>query len=102
MNQPTAKADLYARLREVLKSGWNNMPDYLGYQGTGAPVTLLEEPLGLDPGNRDTPDAVTWELKYHTNKTYLITVFHLEGEPQGHMHHMVRVCVWLNGQEGQN
>ena len=87
-------AELYARLRGVLNAGWHAMPDYPGYRGTGAPGLLLEELLGLDGSNRDTPDAGKWEIKFHGPKTALMTLFHLEGEPKGHMHHMVREFGW--------
>jgi len=82
-------ADLYARLRGVLKRGWIPMPDYPGYRGTGAPGKILEELLGVDGGNLDIPDAGRWEIKFHSRNS-LLTLFHLEGEPKGHMHHMVR------------
>lgn len=86
-------ADLYARLRGVLQRGWIPMPDYSGYRGTGAPGKILEELLGIDGGNFDTPDAGRWEIKFHSRNA-LLTLFHLEGEPKGHMHHMVREFGW--------
>ena len=88
-------ADLYARLRGVLKRGWITMPDYPGYRGTGAPGKILEELLGIDGGNFDTPDAGRWEIKFHSRRA-LLTLFHLEGEPKGHMHHMVREFGWAD------
>ena len=88
-------ADLYARLRGVLKRGWLQLPDYPGYGGTGAPGKILEELLGIDGGNFDTPDAGRWEIKFHSRNA-LLTLFHLEGEPKGHMHHMVREFGWLD------
>lgn len=86
-------ADLYARLRSVLKRGWIQIPDYHGYRGTGAPGTMLEELLGISGGNLDIPDAGKWEIKFHTRSS-LLTLFHLEAEPKGHMHHMVRRFGW--------
>ena len=86
-------AELHNRLRGVLKRGWLNIPDFPGYGGTGAPGKILEELLGIDGGNLDIPDAGRWEIKYHSRNS-LLTLFHLEGEPKGHMHHMVREFGW--------
>ncbi len=88
-------ADLFARLRGVLKRGWIPIPDYHGYRGTGAPGTILEELLGLQVNNLDLPDAGKWEIKFHS-RSALLTLFHLEAEPRGHMHHMVREFGWLD------
>lgn len=82
-------ADLHTRLRGILNRDWLNIPDYYGYRGTGAPGIILEELLGLQASNSDTPDAGKWEIKFHGN-TSLLTLFHLEAQPKGHMHHMVR------------
>ncbi len=86
-------ADLYARLRGVLKRGWTQIPDYYGYRGTGAPGLILEELLGLNASNLDLPDAGKWEIKFHSGSAPL-TLFHLEAQPKGHMHHMVREFGW--------
>ena len=87
-------ADLYARLRDVLSVDWHFLPDTRGYRGTGGPGLLLEKLLGLDGSNRDSPDAGKWEIKYHSPKTRLLTLFHLEGEPKKHLHHMIRKFGW--------
>ena len=86
---------LYARLRDILKKGWLQIPDYYGYGGTGAPGKILEELLGIDGSNLDTPDAGRWEIKFHSG-TAPITLFHLEAEPNGHMHMMVRTFGWID------
>lgn len=86
-------ADLYARLRGVLERGWVKIPDRHGYRGTGAPGNMLEELLGLKTSNLDTPDAGKWEIKFHS-RTALLTLFHLEAKPPGHMHQMVRKFGW--------
>lgn len=85
--------DLYARLRGILKRGWIQIPDCPGYGGTGAAGKILEKLLGVDGGNSDTPDAGRWEIKFHSKKA-LLTLFHLEGEPKKHMHHIVREFGW--------
>lgn len=85
--------ELYTKLDEVLKLGWMNLPDYPGYRGTGGPGILLEEKLGLNNRNHDTPDAGRWEIKFHS-KSALLTMFHLEAKPKDHMHTMVRTFGW--------
>ncbi len=85
---------LYARLKGVLNRDWIDIPDYYGYRGTGAPGLILEELLGVDGGNRDTPDAGKWEIKFSGKNAGLLTLFHLEAAPKGHMHQMVRTFGW--------
>ena len=82
--------ELFARLKAVIARGWVRIPDKYGYGGTGGAGRMLEELLGVDGGNLDIPDAGKWEIKFHT-KTALLTLFHLEAQPKGHMHHLVRL-----------
>jgi len=80
---PQTKNQLLARLREILKAGWLEMPaDVKRYNGHGA------------PGNKDVVDAVGWEVKFHTPKTSLITLFHKEPEPKGILRYMVSKYGW--------
>ena len=81
--------ELFTRVRRVLRKGWIAIPNAQGYGGTGAPGRLLESELGLDGGKLDIPDAGKWELKFHSGSA-LLTLFHKEGRPKGHMHHLVR------------
>ena len=87
---------LFARLRGAINRGWIPIPDHYGYRGTGAPGDILEELLGLDGRNLDIPDGGKWELKYHSGKA-LMTLFHLEAKPKGHMRHIVQEFGWLDG-----
>ena len=82
-------AELHSRLREILKRDWIPLPGAAGSGGTGAPGKLLEELLGVEGGNYDTPDAGRWEIKFHS-RSALLTLFHLEAEPKGHLQQMVR------------
>lgn len=94
MNVALTDKDLYSRLREVLGRGWIDIPrEYPGYGGTGAPGVILEQLLGIDGGNRDTPDAGKWEIKFRSGVA-LLTLFHLEAEPAGHLHQVVRKFGW--------
>lgn len=89
------EAELFGRVRALIKTGWLDIPSGGGYGGTGGPGILLEERLGVRGGNLDIPDAGRWEIKFHT-KNALLTLFHLEGEPRGHMHQMVRTFGWCD------
>ena len=81
--------EIFRRVREAIAEGWIGIPDEPGYGGTGGPGRVLEHKLGVSGGNLDIPDAGKWEIKFHSKKA-LLTLFHLEAEPKGHMHHMVR------------
>lgn len=92
---PQTKNQLLAMLREVLKAGWLEMPSGTKrYNGHGAPGNYLEDLLGLTSGNKDVADSVGWEVKFHTPKTSLITLFHKEPEPQGILRYMVSKYGW--------
>ena len=87
-------ADFFSKLRGVIQRGWINIPaEFPGYGGSGAPGLILEELIGVKPGSRDGPDTGVWELKYHGG-TAPITLFHLEAEPKGNMHQIVRGYGW--------
>lgn len=88
-------AELFEQLRTITRRDWIPIPQRHGYGGSGGAGRLLEELLGIRGGNLDIPDAGRWEIKFHT-KNALLTLFHLEAEPKGHMHHMVRVFGWPN------
>lgn len=93
---PFSKKELFSRLRDVIKHGWYEMPS--NYGGTGGPGTFLEDLLGLKAGNKDIPDATGWELKYYTQKTNLITLFHKEPQPEDIMRYLVRKRGWKDKQ----
>jgi len=84
--------EIFTNVRRVLSLGWVDMSSY-SYGGTGAPGNILEELLGVNGRNLDIPDAGKWEIKFHSG-TSLLTLFHLEAKPKGHMHHMVREFGW--------
>ena len=82
--------ELFERVRTAIGRGWIRVPDGFGYGGTGGAGRVLEEVLGVDGGNVDIPDAGKWEIKFHSRNA-LLTLFHLEAQPKGHMHHLVRL-----------
>ena len=94
---PRTKRDLFERVRAVRDHGWYDLPD--SYGGTGGPGTFLEDLLGLSAGAMDIPDAVGWELKWYTDKTNLLTLFHKEADgPAAIMRYMVRKHGWKDAQ----
>jgi len=72
-------AEFFARVREVMETGYWELGH--GHGGTGGVGKLLEELLGVDGGNSDTPDDGRWEIKTHTGKGTLLTLFHKTGSP---------------------
>ena len=56
---------------------------------------FLEDLLGLKAGSADIPDSLGWELKWYTERTHLLTLFHKEADgPRGIMRQMVRKYGW--------
>lgn len=88
--------ELNARLRAVLSERSFEIPRGPGFGGTGAPGRLLERLLGVNGGNSDTPDAGRWEIKFHSGKA-LLTLFHLEGKPKGHLRDLIGQFGWPDG-----
>lgn len=91
---PDNKKQLFERLREILQHGPYDMPCSTRYGGHGGPGCLLEDLIGLKVGSQSIPDSVGWELKYYTDKTALITLFHREAQPRGVMRLIVRNWGW--------
>ena len=92
---PRTRKELFERVRAVIAHGPYEMPEGSRYNGTGAPGLFLEDLLGTTAGSQDIPDAVGWELKWHTDKTSLVTLFHKEATgPPGIMRYMVRQYGW--------
>lgn len=90
---------MLSRLRQILGSGWLDMPPKVKrYNGTGGAGNYLEDLLGLTTGNKDIPDCIGWEVKLYTPQTHLITLFHKEPQPRGIMQHMVRKYGWRDAQ----
>lgn len=90
---PKNKRELFERLTEIVQHGPYTMPDKR-YAGTGAPGIFIEDLLGLTTGNKDIPDSLGWELKFYSNKTNLITLFHKEPQPRGIVRYMVNKHGW--------
>ena len=70
-------------------------PEGKRYNGTGAPGMFMEDLLGAAAGGQDMPDAIGWELKWYTERTNLITLFHKEATgPPNIMRYMVKRYGW--------
>ena len=83
----------------MIAHGPYDLPTSSRYNGTGGPGRFLEDLLGVTSGPLDIPDAVGWELKWHTEKTNLITLFHKEADgPPNIMRYMVRKHGWRDAQ----
>lgn len=96
LGPPQTKRELFERIRAVIAHGWYQLPDGR-YGGTGGPGMFLEDLLGLTAGAKDIPDAVGWELKWYTDRTSLITLFHKEADgPHAIMRYMVRKYGWTD------
>jgi len=85
------------RIQLLINSKWIKIPDESKYGGTGGPGRLLEDELGVNGSNDDLPDAGRWELKFHSG-TSLITLFHKEALPQGHLLSLITKYGWVNNQ----
>jgi len=95
LQSPKTKKELLARVKQVIEQGWSTMPsDVPRYNGSGGPGNYLEDLLGLKAGNQDVADCIGFEVKYHTKKTHLVTLFHKEPEPSGIMRYMVSTYGW--------
>ena len=88
---PRTRAELFERMRAVIAHGTYTMPEGSRYNGSGAPGMFLEDLLGTTAGGHDIPDALGWELKWHSDRTSLVTLFHKEPDgPEAIMRYMVR------------
>lgn len=94
---PKTRKELLERLAEIVRHGAYDMPSKK-YTGTGGPGLYLEDLLGLTTGNRDVPDTLGWELKFYSNDTNLITLFHKEPRPDNIIRYLVSKFGWKDSQ----
>lgn len=73
---PRTRKELFERVRAVIAHGPYVMPEESRYNGSGAPGVFLEDLLGATAGVHDIPDAVEGELKWHSDRTSLVALFH--------------------------
>ena len=100
LGPPKSRKELFERIRGLIAHGWYDLPQHSSYGGTGGPGRFLEDLLGLTAGAMDIPDAIGWELKWYTDKTNLLTLFHKEADgPPAIMRYMVRKHGWMDSQK---
>lgn len=75
--------------------GWISIPTDKSFNGNAAPGDFLEHLLGGQKNNRDSPDLMDWEVKFHGGNA-LLTLFHKEPEPRGVMRQFVHEHGWLD------
>ena len=85
--------ELFLRIKKVIKAGWHDIPNKIGYLGTGAPGNYLEELLGIKVNNKDTPDSDGWEVKFSSGSA-LLTLCHKDPKPKGIINQLVKECGW--------
>ena len=93
--------ELSGRIKTIIKSGWVKMRDHQSCRGFGGPGKHLEYLLGIDGGNRPTPDAGGIEIKFHGGGGgSLITLCNVEPEfCQGNLRDLVKQFGNTDGQE---
>ena len=88
---PRTRKELFERVRAVIAHGPYVMPEESRYNGSGAPGVFLEDLLGATAGGHDIPEAVGWELKWHSDRTSLVTLFHKSPDgPEAILRYMAR------------
>ncbi len=94
---PKTRKALFDSVRKLIAHGWYDLPNE--YRGTGAPCIFLEYLLCLTAGNKDIPDSVGWELKWFSERTNLVTLFHKTPHgPDKIMRYLVRKHGWKDAQ----
>ncbi len=91
--QPRSASEAFKKISEILKTGAWIFPEEGKYNGSGAPGRYLEDLLGIDENNADSPDLGDWEIKFHGG-TALLTLFHKDPEPRGIIRTMVHEHGW--------
>jgi len=80
--RPRSATEAFKKVSEILNAGVWVFPEEGKYNGSGAPGRYLEDLLGIDENNADSPDLADWEIKFHGG-TALLTLFHKDPEPKG-------------------
>lgn len=94
--QPRSGTAVFKKVADVLKTSIYVFPEKGKYNGSGAPGRLLEDLLGIDENNIDSPDLTDWEIKFHGGMS-LLTLFHKDPEPRGIIRQMVHNHGWDDG-----
>jgi hypothetical protein len=95
---PRTGAANFKLISEIIETGIWIFPSDGKYNGSGAPGRLLEDLLGINANNADSPDLAGWEIKFHGG-TSLLTLFHKDPEPKGIIRELVHAYGWDDGKE---
>ncbi len=93
-NLPRSARASFKKIEEILTAGIWDFPEAgKKYMGTGAPGRYLEDLLGIQENNADSPALNDWEIKFHGG-TSLLTLFHKDPEPRGIIKDVVNDYGW--------
>lgn len=81
------------KIAEILELHEIEIPNERAYNGAGGPGRVLEDLLGVNANNRNSPDLADWEIKFHGGRA-LITLFHKDPEPRGIIRDVVHNYGW--------
>lgn len=83
-----------AKIKEIIRMGWIEIPDAKSFRGHGTQGRIIESLLNVSENNNDSPDLLDWEIKTHSGGNSLVTLFHKEPEPKGIMDKVVHAYGW--------
>lgn len=90
---PRSAVSAFPIIQEILSMGWVDIPNQ--FNGNGAPGDTLEYLLNVTRNNRDSPDLMDWEVKFHGG-TALLTLLHKDPQPRGILKRVVDTFGWEN------
>lgn len=94
---PKSSSAAFKIIHKILQMGWVDLPNQ--FQGSGAPGDTLEYLLDVTRNNKDGPDLMDWEIKFHGGNA-LLTLLHKTPQPAGIMNELVNTFGWPN-EKGQ-
>lgn len=97
MSVPKSQKAAFAEIKKIIDMGWIDIPTDKEFNGNAAPGDFLEYLLGGQRNNRDSPDLLDWEVKFHGG-TALLTLFHKDPEPRGVLRQFIHEHGWDDGQ----
>lgn len=90
---PRSAGVAFPAIQDILSMGWVDIPTQ--FNGNGAPGDTLEYLLNVTRNNRDSPDLMDWEVKFHGG-TALLTLLHKDPQPRGILNQVVDTFGWPN------
>ncbi|CAD7836882.1 hypothetical protein S1OALGB6SA_982 [Olavius algarvensis spirochete endosymbiont] len=90
---PKSAMVTFKKIAEILDMREIEIPNERAYNGAGGPGRILEDLLGVNVNNSDSPDLADWEIKFYGGSA-LITLFHKDPEPRGIIRDVVHNYGW--------